>query len=245
MTIGTTDRAISRGYAGDTAGRRSGPSTPAARLKLTQHDRDHDQQPAGGPEHGGHRRSSARSRIHQLVLAKLSNAVLPSRTATTAAVPGGARQWLRPASGLTSRQLAADPAPAATAGPPWSRTPRTGPRRAIQRRPKTTAPSTTQHQPGQRPDPQHRQGGPVGLDQLEPGEAEQRRPRRARPRPARGSGSSPVSGSMPASAGRARRAPCAAGWSPARTGPSSSDSGTRPTQIQTKTNPNTGLVSRS
>ncbi len=40
--------------------------------------------------------------IQKLVLAKLSKAVLPSRAATTATLPGGARQWLRCASGLTS-----------------------------------------------------------------------------------------------------------------------------------------------
>ena len=41
--------------------------------------------------------------IHQLVLAKLSNAVLPSNTATTAGAPGGGCQAFRPASGFTSR----------------------------------------------------------------------------------------------------------------------------------------------
>ena len=41
--------------------------------------------------------------IHQLVLAKLSNAVLPSSTATTAADPGGGCQAFKPARGFTSR----------------------------------------------------------------------------------------------------------------------------------------------
>ena len=40
------------------------------------------------------------------------------------------------------------------------------------------------HQPGQRPDPQHGQGGPVRLDQLQPGEAEQGQRRRPDPDPA-------------------------------------------------------------
>ena len=41
--------------------------------------------------------------IQNEVLAKLSKAVLPSRAATTATAPGGARQWVRWASGLTRR----------------------------------------------------------------------------------------------------------------------------------------------
>jgi hypothetical protein len=40
--------------------------------------------------------------IHQVVLVKLSNAVLPSSAATTAVAPGGAFQAFRPANGLTS-----------------------------------------------------------------------------------------------------------------------------------------------
>ena len=49
--------------------------------------------------------------IQNVVLAKLSNAVLPSRAATTAGASGGAARF-KPASGLTSRS--------------WSRTRRQG-----------------------------------------------------------------------------------------------------------------------
>ena len=40
--------------------------------------------------------------IHQVVLVKLSNAVLPSSAATTAVDPGGGCQAFKPANGLTS-----------------------------------------------------------------------------------------------------------------------------------------------
>ena len=43
--------------------------------------------------------------IHQLRLAKLSNAVLPSSTATTPAEPTGRSAAFKPARGLTSRRL--------------------------------------------------------------------------------------------------------------------------------------------
>ena len=43
--------------------------------------------------------------IQKVVLEKLSNAVLPSSAATTATAPGGERQWLRCARGLTSRRV--------------------------------------------------------------------------------------------------------------------------------------------
>ena len=43
--------------------------------------------------------------IQKVVLAKLSNAVLPSSAATTATAPGGERQWLRWARGLTNRRV--------------------------------------------------------------------------------------------------------------------------------------------
>ena len=77
--------------------------------------------------------------IHQVVLAKLSYAVLPSRAATTPTAPRGGDHELRPASGLTSLIVPST----RRQGESWATVlayASSGSAAAIQRRPKMTAP---------------------------------------------------------------------------------------------------------
>ena len=105
--------------------------------------------------------------------------------------------------GLTSRRSPRPTGATVTAGPPSRRRSRTDrPRRSSAAEDHRT--DDQDHQPGQYPDPQHGQGGAVGLDQLQPGEAQQSDRRPARRRAGEGSSSRPGSGSIRASRHRPR-----------------------------------------
>ena len=96
--------------------------------------------------------------------------------------PGGARQWLRWASGLTSRRRAVAPGPGET----WATVLGVGLERVGGADPAPAEHDRAEHaedQPGQDPDPQHGQRGAVGLHQLQPAEAEQGQRRRPDPDP--------------------------------------------------------------